>query len=50
VHQDDYHSDTEHVVQEGGDDVLLPNIQGGEATIIEDNLQELIRQEGSCNY
>jgi hypothetical protein len=35
VHQDDYHSNTEHVVQEGGDDVPLPNIQGGEATIIE---------------
>jgi hypothetical protein len=45
VHQDDYHSDTEHVVQEGGDDVPLPNIQGGEATIIEGNLQELIRNK-----
>jgi hypothetical protein len=22
VHQDDYHSDTEHVAQEGGDDVV----------------------------
>jgi hypothetical protein len=40
VHQDDYHSDTEHVVQEGGVDVPLPNIQGGEATLIEGNLQE----------
>jgi hypothetical protein len=29
-------------VQEGGDDVPLPNIQGGEATKIEGNLQELI--------
>jgi hypothetical protein len=45
VHQDDYHSDTEHVVQEGGVDVPLPNIQGGEATIIEGNLQELIRNK-----
>jgi hypothetical protein len=45
VHQDDYHSNTEHVVQEGGDDVPLPNIQGGEATIIEGNLQELIRNK-----
>jgi hypothetical protein len=45
VHQDDYHSDTEHVVQEGGDDVPLPNIQGGEATIIEGKLQELIRNK-----
>jgi hypothetical protein len=34
VHQDDYHSHTEHVVQEGGDYVPLPNFQGGEATII----------------
>jgi hypothetical protein len=31
VHQDDYHSDTEHVVQEGGVDVPLPNIQGAKA-------------------
>jgi hypothetical protein len=45
VHQDDYHSDTEHVVQEGGDDMPLPNIQGVEATIIEGNLQELIRNK-----
>jgi hypothetical protein len=45
VHQDDYHSDTEHVVQEGGVDVPLPNIQGGEGTIIEGNLQELIRNK-----
>jgi hypothetical protein len=44
VHQDDYHSDTEHVVQKGGVDVPLTNIQGGEATIIEGNLQELIRK------
>jgi hypothetical protein len=42
VHQDDYHSDTEHVVQDGGEDVPLPNIQVGEATIIECNLQEFI--------
>jgi hypothetical protein len=35
VHQDDYHSDTDHVVQEDGEDVPLPNIQGGEATIIQ---------------
>jgi hypothetical protein len=42
VHQDDYYSDTEHVVQEGDDNVSLHNIQGGEATIIEGNLQESI--------
>jgi hypothetical protein len=53
VHQDDYHSDSEHVVQEGNDSVPLHNIKGGEATIIEGNLQECIRnkkQEASCNY
>jgi hypothetical protein len=45
VHQDDYHSDTEHAVQEGDDNVPLHNIQGGEATIIEDNLQEFKRNK-----
>jgi hypothetical protein len=45
VHQDDCHSDTEHVVQEGYVNVPLPNIQGGEATIIEGNLQEFIRNK-----
>ncbi|XP_066320623.1 uncharacterized protein [Miscanthus floridulus] len=42
VHQDDYCSDTEHVVQAGADNEVTRNIQGGEATIIEGNLQDLI--------
>jgi len=42
VHQDDYCSDTEHVVQAGADNEVTQNIQGGEATIIEGNLQDLI--------
>ena len=45
VHQDDYCSDTEHVVQEGDDNEVLHNVEGGEATIIEGNLQELIRNK-----
>jgi hypothetical protein len=45
VHQDDYHSDTEHLVQEGDDNVPLHNIQGGEATIIEGNLQGFIKNK-----
>ena len=45
VHQDDYCSDTEHVVQEGYDNEVLHNVEGGEATIIEGNLQELIRNK-----
>jgi hypothetical protein len=32
-------------VQEGDDNVPLHNIQGGEATIIEGNLQEFIRNK-----
>ena len=45
VHQDDYCSDTEHEVQEcDGDETVLDN-QGGEATIIEGNLDELIRSK-----
>jgi len=42
VHQDDYGSDTEHVVQAGDDNEVMQNIQGGEATIIEGNLEDLI--------
>ncbi|XP_066396232.1 uncharacterized protein [Miscanthus floridulus] len=42
VHQDDYCSDTEHVVQAGADNEVTHNIQGGEASIIEGNLQDLI--------
>ena len=38
-------SDTEHVVQEGDDNEVLDNVEGGEATIIEGNLQELIRNK-----
>ena len=45
VHQDDYCSNTEHVVQEGDDNEVLHNVEGGEATIIEGNLQELIRNK-----
>ena len=45
VHQDDYCSDTEHVVQEGDDNEVLHNVEEGEATIIEGNLQELIRNK-----
>ncbi|XP_066379444.1 uncharacterized protein [Miscanthus floridulus] len=41
VHQDDYCSDTEHVVQAGADNEVMHNIQG-EASIIEGNLQDLI--------
>jgi hypothetical protein len=39
VHQDDYHTDIKHVVQQGDDNVPLHNIEGGETTIIEGNLQ-----------
>ncbi|XP_066338417.1 uncharacterized protein [Miscanthus floridulus] len=42
VHQDDYCSDTEHVVQAGADKEVTHNIQGGEASIIEGNLQDVI--------
>jgi hypothetical protein len=45
VHHDDYCSDTEHVVEEGGDNEVMPNVAGGEATIIQGNLQELIRNK-----
>jgi hypothetical protein len=45
VHQDDYCSDTEHVVQAGAENEVRQNIQGGEATIIEGNLQDLIRSK-----
>jgi hypothetical protein len=55
VHQDDYCSDTEHVVQAeadtkhvvqaGADNEVRHNIQGGEASIIKENLQDLIRSK-----
>jgi hypothetical protein len=45
VHQDDYCSDNEHVVQEGADDEGRQNNQGGEATTIDGNLEELIRSK-----
>ena len=34
VHQDDYCSDTEHVVQEGDDNEVMQAVKGEEATII----------------
>jgi len=37
VHQDDYCSDTEHVVQQDDDNEVIHNIPVGEATIIEGN-------------
>lgn len=51
VHQDDYCSETEHVVEDGDDNEVMPNVAGGEATIIQGNLQELIRnkKEASSN-
>lgn len=45
VHQDDYGSDTEHVVQTGGENEVLQNIEGGEAIIIEGNLECLIKSK-----
>jgi len=45
VHQDDYCSDTEHVVEAGDDNEVRDNNQGGEATIIQGNLQDLIRSK-----
>jgi hypothetical protein len=45
VHQDDYGSDTEHVVQAGGDNDIMQNIQGGEATVIDGNLEHLIKSK-----
>jgi hypothetical protein len=45
VHQDDYCSDTEHVVHQGGVDEVAQRVQGGEATITEGNLEELIRNK-----
>lgn len=45
VHQDDYCSDTEHIVQEGDDNQVLHNVEGGEASLIEGNLEELIRKK-----
>jgi hypothetical protein len=45
VHQDDECSDTELEVEEG-DDIEVPQvIQGGEATIIEGNLEELLQRK-----
>jgi hypothetical protein len=43
VHQDDYGSDTEHVVQAGPENEAMHNTQGGEATVIEGNLEHLIK-------
>jgi hypothetical protein len=45
VHQDEYGSDTEHAVEEGDVNEVLPNVEGGEATIFEGNLDELIRNK-----
>ena len=45
VHQDEYCFDTEHVVQQGDDNEVIHNIPGGEATIIEGNLDQLIRSK-----
>jgi hypothetical protein len=45
VHQDDYCSDNEHVVEEGADDEVRQNNQGGEASILDGNLEELIRSK-----
>jgi hypothetical protein len=45
VHKDDYFSDNEHIVQEGADDEVRQNNQGGEATTIDRKLEELIRSK-----
>jgi hypothetical protein len=45
VHQDDYYFDTKHVVEAGDDNEVRDNNQGGEATIIQENLQDLIRSK-----
>lgn len=45
VHQDDHCSDTEHEVQEGDVHEVTHNLQGGEATILEANLVDLIRSK-----
>jgi hypothetical protein len=45
VHQDDYGSDTEHVVQAGAEHEVTQNIQDGEVTIIEGNLEHLIKSK-----
>jgi hypothetical protein len=45
VHQDNDCSDTEHVVQEDDDNEVYQNIPGGEATIVEGNLDQLIRSK-----
>jgi len=52
VHQDDYCSDTEHVVQQGDDNEVIHNIPGGEATIIEGNLNQLIssKKQDAISY
>jgi hypothetical protein len=38
-------ADTEHVVQAGADNKVRHNIQGGEATIIKGNLEQLIKSK-----
>ncbi|XP_066323971.1 uncharacterized protein [Miscanthus floridulus] len=43
--EDEYGSDTEHVVQAGAENEVMQNIQGGEATITEGNLEHLIKSK-----
>ena len=45
VHQDDYCSDSEHTMQEGEVIEVMPHVQNGEETIIEANLEELIKNK-----
>jgi hypothetical protein len=45
VHQDDCGSDTEHVVEACVENEVMQNVQGGEATLIEGNLQHLINSK-----
>ena len=45
VHQDDYGSDTEHIVQSSDANEVRDNNHGGEATIIKGNLQYLLRSK-----
>ncbi|XP_066391785.1 uncharacterized protein [Miscanthus floridulus] len=45
VHQDEYGSDTEHVVQACAENEVMQNIQGGEGTITEGNLEHLIKSK-----
>jgi hypothetical protein len=45
VHQDDYCSDTEHIVLQGPDNEVPQAFEGGEANITEGNLEDLIRNK-----